>query len=111
MAEWSVAAVSKTQDRSVRVHAVSAQLRNSSQMARHFAPNPALRQFPVRSLAGCKSAVGETANFFWPHLARCYRAESAVIFVGSSARVSNVTPAVTPPQLLCSPDTIAVTPR
>ena len=54
--------------------------------------------------------VNEVQRIFVEHQPAIYFV-AARIFVGSSTRVGNVTPAVSRPQLLWSPDTITVTPR
>jgi peptide/nickel transport system substrate-binding protein len=55
-----------------------------------------------------KRAFDEVQRIFVEHQPAIYFV-AARIFVGSSRRVGNVTPAVTRPQLLWSPDDITVT--
>jgi peptide/nickel transport system substrate-binding protein len=57
-----------------------------------------------------KHAFDEVQRLFVEHQPAIYFVAPR-IFVGSSTRVGNVTPVVTRPQLLWSPDTLTVTPR
>ncbi len=60
--------------------------------------------------AGRKRQFDEVQRIFIEHQPMIYFAAPR-IFVGSSTRLGNVTPAVSRPQLLWSPDTLTVTPR
>ena len=61
-------------------------------------------------MAERKRAFDEVQRVFVEHQPAIYFVAPRT-FVGSSTRVGNVTPVVTRPQLLWSPDTLTVTPR
>ena len=58
--------------------------------------------------AGRKKMFDKVQEIFAEHQPMIYFVAPRV-FVGSSTRLGNVTPSVTPPQLLWSPDTLTVT--